>query len=144
MMRRFMTTLGVVAVVGLAVGCGGSSGGTAGGAKPSGEKGTVDKLKEGAGAVADKAGGAAKEAGDKAKELLTKGKEELLKQLGLTDMKMLEDKVNGLTGDAKKGASDTLDQIKKLVADFMASDKLEGWKEKLEPLVKKLKDTLKI
>jgi hypothetical protein len=60
----------------------------------------------------------------------------------MPDTKTIEDKINGLTGDAKTEASGIYEQIKKMLTDFNASDKLEGWKEKLEPLIKQLKEKL--
>jgi hypothetical protein len=142
MFRKFKVTFGILAACGLAVGCGGTSGETTVPAKPSGEKGPIAGLKPAASIFDGKAAEAAKDAADKAKELLTKGKEELLKTLGVGDMKMFEDKIKGLSGDAQKDATTKFDAVKAMIADFMKGDKLEGWKEKLEPLVASLKKSV--
>ena len=86
-----------------------------------------------------------KDAIEKGKEALAKGKEELLKSAGRAGREDRAGKsINGLTGDAKTEATKLYDDIKKMLGDFTASDKLEGWKEKLEPMIKKLKDMLKL
>src|SRR5262245_12655044 len=122
MLRRFVVALGVVAACGLAAGCGGSSG-SATGPKPSGDKGTLDKLKEGAAGAGDRASELAKEAAAKAKEGVVKP---------VTDMyPKIEEKIKAMSGDAAKTAGTKFEELKKLVEEFKTSDKWESLKDGL-------------
>ncbi|HEY2786546.1 MAG TPA: hypothetical protein VGJ05_16390 [Fimbriiglobus sp.] len=121
MIRKLVVSLGLLAACGLAVGCGGSSG--AGGTKPSGDKGSIDKLKEGATVAGDKIASGAKEAAAKTKEAVIKP---------MVDMyPKIEEKIKGMKGDAAKTASEKFEAFKKMVDDFKTSDKWESMKDGL-------------
>src|SRR5262245_2884701 len=73
------------------------------------------------------------EAGRKQAEAgIAKGKEEFVKPIQAL-IPQIEEKIKGLTGDAKSTATTKLDDLKKLITDFMAAtpDKLEGLKTKI-------------
>jgi hypothetical protein len=81
------------------------------------------------------------EAGRKQAEVgIAKGKEEFIKPVQAMIPK-IEEKIKGLTGDAKATATTKLDDLKTLITDFMAAtpDKLEGLKTKVTESVAELK-----
>jgi hypothetical protein len=121
MLRKLVVVMGIVAGCGLAVGCGGSS--STGGTKPSGERGTMDKIKEGAGAAGEKIS-------DATKEGVAKLKEGVVKPI-IDSYPKIEEKIKTMSGDAAKAATEKFDALKKLVEEFKTADKWEDMKEKL-------------
>ena len=73
------------------------------------------------------------EAGKKdAEEVMAKGKAEFVKPIEAMVPK-IEEKIKGLSGDAKATATTKLDELAALIKEFKAAapDKWEGMKEKL-------------
>jgi hypothetical protein len=75
-----------------------------------------------------------------AEELMAKGKAEFLKPIEAMVPK-IEEKIKGLSGDAKATATTKLDELTALVKDFKAAapDKWEGMKEKLTEKLAEIK-----
>jgi|SRR5262245_5331061 len=83
----------------------------------------------------------AADAGKKqAEEAMKKGKDEAIKPIEAM-LPQIEEKIKGLTGDAKMTATTKLADLKKLIADFMAAapDKWESMKGQLTEKFTELK-----